>query len=270
MDLHQTVRDFVGGIEKEDLVMIQEFPRAKEGWSVERHTGWQCVSHREAHLWRGTGVVFHPDVWSIRKRIHARRGTWFKMKHLQTEEIFWFGTAHFSPGIPVAQYEEQLSGYFGALPKGAHRVVFQGGLSTRVTLKQSPKREKEDWSRQRGTSEAFGCALRSPLRRSFRLADRGRRVVRDKCWISWPPNALGFTSGKSMWTRASALVRIMSSSPGEWGSQPNRSAGGTLLGRESGLAGSPRSTIWIKGLWRSSPSGAPGREKGTRLGTRRR
>ena len=45
-------------------------------------------------------------------------------------EIFWFGSAHFSPGIPVAQYEEQLTSYFGALPKGSHRVVFQGDLNT--------------------------------------------------------------------------------------------------------------------------------------------
>ena len=78
VDLQETVRDFVGGIKKEDLILVQEFPRAREGWSVERHRGWQCVSHREEHLWRGTGIVFHPDVWSIRRRIHARRGTWFR------------------------------------------------------------------------------------------------------------------------------------------------------------------------------------------------
>eukprot|EP00439_Symbiodinium_sp_Y106_P050042 s2873_g6.t1 len=42
----------------------------------------------------------------------------------------WIGTAHFSPGVAVAVYEEEVHNHFAGLPRNAHRVVFQGDVNT--------------------------------------------------------------------------------------------------------------------------------------------
>ena len=82
-DLPRTVADASGRrVEKDDILLVQEYPRAKAGWTVDRVAGFQCVTHRAADMWRGTGILFQADAWALRKRVYSSRGTWFKMKHL--------------------------------------------------------------------------------------------------------------------------------------------------------------------------------------------
>ncbi|CAE7497830.1 unnamed protein product [Symbiodinium sp. CCMP2456] len=42
----------------------------------------------------------------------------------------WVGTAHFTPGTPVAQYEVEVHDHFSRLPRDALQVVFQGDVNT--------------------------------------------------------------------------------------------------------------------------------------------
>ncbi|CAE7242656.1 unnamed protein product [Symbiodinium sp. CCMP2592] len=117
-------------IEKEDLILLQEVPREKEGWMYQELAGRRVVSHRAERQWRGTGLWYDSGTWCVLRKLFTNRGTWFKLKHLERPVEVWIGTAHFSPGVPVSQYEEEVHNHFTPLPQNAHRVVFQGDVNT--------------------------------------------------------------------------------------------------------------------------------------------
>ncbi|CAE7037043.1 unnamed protein product [Symbiodinium sp. CCMP2592] len=117
-------------LEKDDLVLLQEVPREGKGWSHQDLAGRRVISHREERQWRGTGLWYDPGAWCVLKRVHTLRGTWFKLKHLERSAELWIGTAHFTPGVTAAKYEEEVHDHFAGLPRGAHRVAFQGDVNT--------------------------------------------------------------------------------------------------------------------------------------------
>ena len=136
-DPHQLSKAVVDGsgshIRKNDLVLLQELPRASEGWTYMQFSGRRLVGHREGSQWRGTGLWYDERAWCVLRKLGTRKGTWFKLRHLECSFEVWLGTAHFTPGCPVQQYEEEAANHFGGLPKTAHRVVFQGDVNTGFT-----------------------------------------------------------------------------------------------------------------------------------------
>ena len=118
-----------GCIEKDDLFLLQEVPREAEGWNHQELAGRKVVSHRGANQWRGTGLWYDPGAWCILRKSHTNRGTWFKVRHLERRVELWIGTAHFSPGVTVDSYEDEVHNHFQGLPQGATRVVFQGDVN---------------------------------------------------------------------------------------------------------------------------------------------
>ena len=134
MDLFQlpkAVRSSARGqLEKDDLCVLQEVPRAGVGWSHDELEGRKLVSHRREDQWRGTGLWYDPGSWCVLRKLHTTRGTWFKVRHLERRVELWLGTAHFSPGVNSDDYEEEVEDHFRALPRDAVRVVFQGDVNT--------------------------------------------------------------------------------------------------------------------------------------------
>ena len=64
-----------------------------------------------------------------KKVVHAKRDM-VQIQALERPLELWIGTAHFSPGVAVAVYEEEVHNHFAGLPRNAHRVVFQGDVNT--------------------------------------------------------------------------------------------------------------------------------------------
>ncbi|CAE7577241.1 unnamed protein product [Symbiodinium sp. CCMP2592] len=129
--LPKAVRDSAARpLGKEDLVVLQEVPREKQGWCFQELAGRKVVTHRTADQWRGTGLWYDPGVWCVLRKLGSGRGSWFKVRHLEKPLELWIGTAHFSPGATVAGYEEEVHEHFRHLPKSAHRVVFQGDVNS--------------------------------------------------------------------------------------------------------------------------------------------
>ncbi|CAE7196595.1 unnamed protein product [Symbiodinium sp. CCMP2592] len=127
----KAVRDGSGRpVEKSDLVLLQELPRDKPGWDYQQLQGRRVIAHRSPDQWRGTGLWFDDRAWCVLRKVATNRGTWFKLRHLEHQLETWIGTAHFQPGCNHATYEEDVSQHFGALPRNAHRVVFQGDVNT--------------------------------------------------------------------------------------------------------------------------------------------
>ncbi|CAE7029602.1 Pol [Symbiodinium sp. CCMP2592] len=133
-DLHllsKAVQDGTGsGMRQNDLALIQEVPREGEGWSFATFQGRRLVSHRDPQQWRGTGLWYDERSWCVLKKIGTLKGTWFKIRSLETDFETWVGTAHFSPGCTVQVYEEEVENHFRGLPTTAHRVLFQGDVNT--------------------------------------------------------------------------------------------------------------------------------------------
>ncbi|OLP89415.1 putative 149 kDa protein [Symbiodinium microadriaticum] len=129
-ELPKAIRESMGRRgAKHDLVLLQELPREGEGWQHQELEGMPVVSHRSSRQWRGTGIWYDPSAWCILRRVQTNKGTWFKLRHLEVPLEQWVGTAHFTPGCTVQQYESEIREHFDSLPRQADRVVFQGDVN---------------------------------------------------------------------------------------------------------------------------------------------
>ena len=130
-DVPKAVRDSVWrSVKKEELVLLQEVPRTKQGWSYSELAGKRLVTHQSAQQWRGTGLWYDGSVWCLVRKIGTAKGTWFKLRHLEGLWELWLGTSHFTPGVPAEGYETEVHDHFAGLPRTAHRVVYQGDVNT--------------------------------------------------------------------------------------------------------------------------------------------
>ena len=107
------------------LLALQELPRAGPGWATEKQGLLQIVSHRGERAWRGAGVAFHTEVWTVVRRVAAGRGVWIQLKHLQAGAMVWVGSVHLTPGATHAQSEQEMAEFMGSSPKGAVPAVCQ-------------------------------------------------------------------------------------------------------------------------------------------------
>ncbi|CAE7233474.1 unnamed protein product [Symbiodinium sp. CCMP2592] len=132
--LPKAVRDVLGRtFQKDELVVLQEVPRVKAGWSFQEVAGRRVVSHQAADQWRGTGLWYDTKEWCILRKLGTKKGTWLKLRRLQGGEELWLGTCHLSPGTSVAQFEIEAQDHFESLPVNARTVVFQGDVNTGFT-----------------------------------------------------------------------------------------------------------------------------------------
>ncbi|CAE7941965.1 ZDHHC3, partial [Symbiodinium sp. KB8] len=115
---------------KKDILLVQECPRDKEGWCFDFQNGFRLVTYRQASMWRGMGILFHPKVWAVISKRFSPRGVWLHLRHLESQETTWFSTAHFSPGVTQEAYEAEVEGHFKLRPKQAKATVFQGDLNS--------------------------------------------------------------------------------------------------------------------------------------------
>ena len=56
------------------VLALQELPRAGVGWATEKQGSLQILSHRAEGAWRGAGVAFKSEVWSVARRVASGRG----------------------------------------------------------------------------------------------------------------------------------------------------------------------------------------------------
>ena len=109
----------------DDILVLQELPRAGAGWATEKQGSMQILSHRAESAWRGSGVAFHQDRWAVIKRMHAGRGVWVLLKHVTQGCKLWVGSIHLTPGATHAQSEQEMTAFMKPSPVGAIPVVCQ-------------------------------------------------------------------------------------------------------------------------------------------------
>ena len=125
-DLERHIRDGCGApLSTDTLLTLQELPRDKVGWSKQGYGSWTVVSHRTEQMWRGVGVGYRDSEWAVLRRTQAHRGVWLYLKHLATDTRIWVGSAHFTPGCSLAQYEVEVEECMQGLPGNSGPTVFQ-------------------------------------------------------------------------------------------------------------------------------------------------
>ena len=137
-DLQGAVIESASGNDKERVVLLQECPRRASGWVSQLVHGWRVVQHRAADQWRGTGVCFHPGVWTVVSKKSSKRGLWVKLKHLASGLEVWMGSAHLPPGLTQAEYHADAADFLASLPGSAARVIFQGDINAPFCWVKSP------------------------------------------------------------------------------------------------------------------------------------
>ncbi|CAE7662879.1 unnamed protein product [Symbiodinium sp. CCMP2456] len=124
--LADAVRNGCGGTPKAcSLIAIQEMPRGEPGWRTEKQGLWTLITCQPTGEWRGQGVAFQDEEWTVLQRVSAGKGIWLRLRHLISAVTVWIGSAHFSPGCTQAQYEEQVDACMKGLPPSPHPVIFQ-------------------------------------------------------------------------------------------------------------------------------------------------
>ena len=109
----------------DDILVLQELPRAGAGWATEKQGAIHILSHRAESSWRGSGVAFNSDRWAVAKRVHAGRGVWVLLKHTTQGCRLWVGSIHLTPGATHAQSEQEMTDFLKPSPIGAIPVVCQ-------------------------------------------------------------------------------------------------------------------------------------------------
>ena len=153
-ELPKAFRDATAGaFAKNDVAVVQEYPRVKPGWSVETVQGYRFVTFRHENMWRGTGVAFHADVWKVISKRSTSRGVWVHLRHLASMESVWFSSAHFSPGVTQGKYEQEIEDHFRQRPRHAKSIIFQGDLN--CSFRWSRLEERVDAASKEGKGDLF-------------------------------------------------------------------------------------------------------------------
>ncbi|CAE7949425.1 unnamed protein product, partial [Symbiodinium sp. KB8] len=125
-DLEQHFRDGCEcSLSADSLLTLQEIPRDKAGWSKQVHGAWTVVCHRAVQMWRRVGIGYRDSEWALLRRVWSGRGVWVQLKHLSSDVRVWVGTAHFTPGCSLAQYEGEVEECLHGLPAHTGPTVFQ-------------------------------------------------------------------------------------------------------------------------------------------------
>ena len=149
-------------LQKGDLLLLQELPRGKNGWSTWFQDSWMALSHQHKDQWRGTGLLFCKGEWAVLKQWHTMKGSWFRLRRQQDKTDLSFVWVHTisHPGCTVDYFASQVDDFLRRAPPVKARVVVQG--DTNASL---------GWSEEAGSVEAVGKDAKSLI-----LLDRFAKV----------------------------------------------------------------------------------------------
>ena len=107
-------------------VAVQEVRRSSAGWSTEQIGKWMLLSHQGDSEWRGTGILYDGGCLGIMRRLFSSKGTWFRLRHLQTRQEFWLGSLYLSPSLTTLDAHGYLAEHLNKLPATTLPVYLSG------------------------------------------------------------------------------------------------------------------------------------------------
>ena len=95
---------------------LQEVPRVTPGWHEERKEGLAIHYFQSEEAWRGVGVAFPADKWTIMRKRACGRAVWFRLRRLCDGSELWLGSAHRSQGVASAVHQHEINQTLRLLP----------------------------------------------------------------------------------------------------------------------------------------------------------
>ena len=99
---------------EDDVVMLQELPRAPAGWQTDTYGRWKMIGHRVE--WRGTGIAFKSDRRNVMRRLASPKGTWFRLRHAHFGSEVWLGSVYLRPDLSQDEHAVALHDFSAKLP----------------------------------------------------------------------------------------------------------------------------------------------------------
>ena len=119
-------------LQEDDLVLLQELPRAPPGWQQEVLGKWKMVGCRSDEQWRGTGIMFQPARWNVMRRLQAPKGTWYRLRHAQDGTEIWAGTVYLRPDLSQDEHAVALQDFLKKLPATQLPVIVPGDPNSEI------------------------------------------------------------------------------------------------------------------------------------------
>ena len=86
------------------------------GWHQERKEGLAIHYFQSEEAWRGVGVAFPADKWTIMRKRACGRAVWFRLRRLGDGTELWLGSAHHSQEVASAVHQHQVNQALRLLP----------------------------------------------------------------------------------------------------------------------------------------------------------
>ena len=115
------------------VVALQEVARGEHGWASRKDGKWCTVSYQGDVAWRGTGISYKTDEWAVMRRRATLKGTWFRLRHLQTQSECWIGSLYIAPHFSAVELQGLISQHLASLPATTLPVLL--GADTNAGLK---------------------------------------------------------------------------------------------------------------------------------------
>ena len=111
--LEEAERMFGGRL---DFVSLQEVPRGEQGWVFEQVGPFHIHSFRDEDVWRGNGIAYRADIWSLMTKKSDPRGAWFRMRRISDGVNMWIGSAHLTQGATTEIHSCEVHSFLSRLP----------------------------------------------------------------------------------------------------------------------------------------------------------
>ena len=122
------------------VIAIQEVRRTAAGWTTEQVGKYTLLSHQFEGEWRGTGILYDAVQYAVLRRLCTTKGTWFRLRHLDTRAELWVGSVYLAPHLCTLDMQQYLIELCDKLPATLHPVYLAG--DTNAPLKWLVEHER--------------------------------------------------------------------------------------------------------------------------------
>ena len=117
---------------KLELLSLQEVPRGEVGWGFHSLGKWHVYTFRDENEWRGSGIGFRSDAWTLMRKKSSSNGMWARLRRIEDGVEVWCGSSYLSQGATREKHGAEVHSFLEALPPTTLPVVFGSDVNTPI------------------------------------------------------------------------------------------------------------------------------------------
>ena len=112
-----------------DVVLVQEWPKAKPGWRFLSEAGYKGIIFQDALMCRGVGLVYRDSAFRLLRKKSSARGAWFLMRCKKSGKDVWMGSVHQQVSDCNSEYQRSFQEMLASLPGTTAPAVLLGDFN---------------------------------------------------------------------------------------------------------------------------------------------